>query len=152
MKKLIVPACLAFRLAVAAVFVYSGWSKLMEPSSNFVGVILGYKIVDVRTAVWMAAALPWAEFVAGVFLFLGLWTGAAVRVFAALCLVFFAAISSTILRGIPLHDCGCFGQGPHAMPLWGTLLVDASLFLTLALLGWRREETEAVSLDRLLKA
>lgn len=146
------PVFFILRAAVGALFVYSGFTKLMEPSSNFVGVVLGYGILGVRQAVFAAAVLPWTELLAGIFLALGLWGRQASSALAALCLLFFAAITSTYVRHIPLQDCGCFGQGPHTLPLWGTLLLDVTLFLVLTLLIWRKEEARWTSLDAALKA
>lgn len=144
-------AALALRVAVGAIFMYSGWTKLMEPSSNFAGVILGYRIVDLRTAIFISTALPWFEWAAGAFLALGLWTRQSLAALGGLCLVFFGAIVSTYIRKIPLQDCGCFGQGPHTMPLWGTLILDAVLITVISCLFWKKEASSRYGLDRLLK-
>ncbi len=144
--------CFLFRVAIGGLFVYSGFSKLMEPLSNFVGVILGYLIIGPRLAFWAAQVLPWAELLAGTFFLLGLWTRQSLAVIALMCAVFFAAILSTYWRGIPLHDCGCFGNGAQALPLWTTLALDGLMLLGLSWMYWKKDETLFLSLDKSLKA
>ena len=139
------------RLVVGGLFVYSGYSKLMEPVSNFTGAILGYKLVGVRAAAWAAAVLPWAELVAGVFFMLGLWFRAALGVLWGMNAVFLAAILSTFVRHIPLADCGCFGEGAHAMPMGAILILDVFLFLIFLAMSRKREEAAHVGLDRFFR-
>ena len=136
------------RLVVGGLFVYSGYSKLMEPVSNFTGAILGYQLVGVRAASWMAAALPWVELVAGVFFIVGLWFGPALMALWGMNTVFLAAILSTFARHIPLANCGCFGEGAHAMPVQATLALDALLFLIFLAMSRKREKAAYFGLDR----
>jgi len=133
-------------------FAYSGYVKLLEPSSNFTAAILGYHLVDVRTASLLASTLPWAELVAGVFFVAGLWTWIAMAVLWILNIVFLGAVSSALIRHIPLQDCGCFGEGSHALPLGATLGIDAGLFLLFLVVLLNRKEARALSLDRKLEA
>ena len=62
------------RVAVAAVFIASGFMKLVEPYQNFLAVIYSYKILTGASAKWLALTMPWAELIFGVFLLFGLWT------------------------------------------------------------------------------
>ena len=136
------------RLCVGALFVYSGYSKLMEPSANFIGAILGYQIVDARTASWLAVVLPWTEFVAGVFFILGIWFQTALYALWSLNLVFLAAISSALIRHIPIKDCGCFGEGAHAFPIQATLALDILLFAVFFWMNRNKGSAAGLSLDR----
>src|SRR5206468_3013236 len=115
---------LVLRLAIGALFVYSGWDKLMEPGSNFMAAILGYRMVDVRTASWLAAALPWAELITGVFFMLGIWLRPSLFVLWGLNGMFLTAIFSAFIRRIPIQNCGCFGEGAQGLPIQATLMLD----------------------------
>lgn len=140
---------LILRCLIGALFIYSGYSNLVTPHSNFVGVILTYKIVDARTASWIALTLPWTEFIAGVFFILGIWFRASLFVLWGFSAVFITAISSALLRGIPLKDCGCFGEGMHVPPQ-ATLAMDIILFLIFFWMYRKKEEAGRLGLDRFL--
>ena len=139
------------RVLIGSLFIYSGYIKLMEPAANFTAAILGYQIVDARTASSMAVAVPWAEVVAGVFFLAGLWTGPALFLLWGLNAVFTAAICSALMRHLPIQNCGCFGEGAHAVPIQTTLALDGALFFVFLVMSLALEETSAVSLDRALK-
>lgn len=138
------------RLAIGALFVYSGYTKLIAANSNFVGVVLSYQIVDVRMATWVAAILPWVEFIAGIFFILGIWFQASLFTLWVLSAVFLTAIASTLLRHIPLKDCGCFGEGAHGIPVEATLALDILLFFIFFWMYQKKEESGRFGLDRFL--
>lgn len=140
---------LALRILTGGVFVYSGYSHLMAADYSLIGVILSYKIVGLKAAAWIAAVLPWTEFIAGVFLILGLWLRQALLVLQGLSAVFMIAILSTLLRGVPLKDCGCFGEGVH-IPPQATLALDIILFLIFYWMHRKKEEAGRFGLDRFL--
>ncbi len=143
---------LFLRLAIGGLFIFSGYSKLMGSSANFTGVILTYQIVDARTAALAAAVLPWTQFIAGVFFVLGLWLKPSMYVLWAHNAIFTAAIASTLIRGIALADCGCFGEAGHAIPVQATLALDVMIFLIFCWMNMRSAESKATALDRVLKA
>ena len=140
---------LILRFMIGALFVYSGYTHLVGSQYNFISAILSYRIVDARTAVWMAATLPWAEFIAGVFFILGIWFRAALFTLWSFSAVFMAAILSTFIRHIPLKDCGCFGEGVH-IPVQATLALDIILFLAFLWMYRKRREAGHLGLDRFL--
>ncbi len=140
------------RIAVGAVFVVSGFMKLMEPYQNFLAVIYSYKMVAGEPAKLLAILLPWVEFLGGVFLVAGLWTRAAVGALWALNHLFLAAIISAVLRKLPIHECGCFGNSSVSLPLGKVLVLDIGLWFVFALLFFRSEDILFLSLDRRLKS
>ena len=127
------PSLLLFiRLLLGSVFVVSGFQKLWAPAANFTAVIEKFEILRGVPAAALAQTLPWAEFVAGVFLILGLRTRGALVVLWAMNTVFVGILISALWRKLPLEQCGCFGEAitlslPQTLALdlilWGLFLV-----------------------------
>jgi uncharacterized membrane protein YphA (DoxX/SURF4 family) len=130
------------RIALAAVFLYSGYVKLKPPAG------MAWSIQSVRISLSMFAfevepyqlLPPWAvTFVAHTLppfeLFLGLWllSGLALRyssmVTTLLLAGFFSVVVRTYIRGIEI-PCGCFGSDE---PLGPATIVRDGLFLVLSL-------------------
>src|SRR3989338_8590677 len=120
------PAAAALRAATGALFTASGFLKLIQPHQNFQSVIETYVVISGQPAAWTARAFPWAEFLLGIFLALGLWTRSAARGLWFLVSVFLGALVSALWRRLPIGDCGCFGEairvGPRALALLHGLL------------------------------
>lgn len=136
------------RVAVGMLFMASGYSKLLAPYQDFVAAIHGYRILTGAPALWLAIALPWAELAAGLYAMLGLWTRFSLTALWMMNLMFLAAVSSAVLRRLPLESCGCFGEGgfihfsPHEI-----LLLDLTLTLVFILLLRDPRAASAYSLD-----
>ena len=128
---------LAFRLLLAAIFIYAAVQKIGKPHA-FADEIRNYGVVDYGPPLYiMAVVLPWIELFCG----LSLVTGVAVRG-AALFLVGLNAMFLVVIAkrtagyvsdGTPFmkvyFDCGC---GFGAIYAWKKLLEDA-VYLLLAL-------------------
>jgi uncharacterized membrane protein YphA (DoxX/SURF4 family) len=99
------------RLGLAAVLLYAAWPKLLDPA-GFAKAVANYHIVlpvvgrDYINAT--ALFLPALELVLGLVLIAGIWKRGAGLLTAALMILFVAAISSAMARGLNI-DCGCFG-------------------------------------------
>lgn len=131
-------AAAAARLAVGAVFLASGLEKAGLPLEELAAVIQGYAVLPEPWLPAAAAILPVAEVLLGLALISGYLTRAASAASGALSLVFIAALASTLARGIPLPDCGCFGHGVHfSVP--EALGLDTGL-LCLSYLAYRKGE------------
>jgi putative oxidoreductase len=100
---------LAARLILGGLFAVSGVIKLIEPPENFMAAIHAYRLLPVWAERPLAEMLPWVEMTSGLLLFMGLLTRASLLLVSLQLLVFTAALGSTLLRGISLDDCGCFG-------------------------------------------
>ncbi|MEA3544057.1 MAG: MauE/DoxX family redox-associated membrane protein [Thermodesulfobacteriota bacterium] len=94
------------RLALAAVFIYSGAVKANE-IATFAGEIANYKIFPYAWNYLIAAILPYLELLCGILLLLNLRVRPAVFILFLLNIVFIVALLSAIIRGLDI-DCGCF--------------------------------------------
>jgi putative oxidoreductase len=123
------------RTLLAAVFVYAGVSKALDPA-QFAEAIDRYRILPWPLAAGLGLYLPWLEIVAGVAVFSGRLRLGALGIMAGLGWIFVVAIASALVRGLDI-TCGCFGTGE------GTSLTFSLVrSLTLAVLGtflWHRE-------------
>ena len=116
------------RFFLGGVFVYSGFSKLIDPIENFSVVITSYQFVP-SAWVWpIAFFLPWLELIFGTFLCLGFLVRFSATVLAVLSGTFSALLVRSILLKLPITECGCFGAGIVLAPKQA-LILDAGLFL-----------------------
>jgi len=115
----------ALRLGIGLLFVYTGVIKLADPSS-FATEIHNYQLFP-SIAPFAAAALPAIEVVLGAALVAGprAWVRAAALATFGLMVVFTAAVTSVVARGINI-SCGCFGAGSGPVTLL-TVLRDVAL-------------------------
>jgi len=120
-------ACLALSLGLAAVFFYASVDKLRDPL-QFADSIAAFAILPAPLISPFALSLPVFEVGCGLLL-LWPWTRRVGAMAVALVsLMFFAALSSALLRGLTL-DCGCFGAGaPSRSRMWMELVLDVILF------------------------
>lgn len=137
-------AALAARLIVGGVFIYSGLHKAIHPAEEFAAVIESYYILTPPNALIAAKLIPWIELIAGAFLAAGYLTRAAAGVCGSLLAGFIWALLSTITRGVPLENCGCFGKSIHLTPPQA-MTMDAALLL-LAILAFKHGQ-RLMSLD-----
>ena len=119
-------AGLAARLIVGAVLVYAGATKASAPAEEFAVVIQSYDVAPLAVALPLAGLLPWLELIVGWALLLGVETTAASAAACGLFGLFLAALASVLARGIPIPNCGCFGDALHFTPAQA-LLFDSAL-------------------------
>jgi uncharacterized membrane protein YphA (DoxX/SURF4 family) len=103
------------RLALAAVFLWAGYGKAMDPH-GFGVEIARYRMVPHDLLNAMAIMLPWIELVCGVTLVLGLWVRAGALTCGGMLVVFIIAIVLALKRGLDI-SCGCFGGGAESSHL-----------------------------------
>jgi putative oxidoreductase len=120
----------ALRLALAAVFLWAGVAKLVDPA-GFAEEIANYRFFPALAPI-LAATLPSIEILVGAVLLVGprAWRAGAALLALVLLVVFTAAVTASRLRGIDLR-CGCFGVG-GAQVTWLTVARDV-LFCVAAL-------------------
>jgi putative oxidoreductase len=120
-------AALAVSLGLAAVFVYAGVDKLRDPL-QFADSIAGFAILPAAFINPLALALPPFEVACGLSLLWPPTRRVGALALALLSVMFFAALSSALLRGLTL-DCGCFGIGAPSRPrMWMELGLNVVLF------------------------
>ena len=129
-------------LALGGVFLYASYDKILQPA-EFAKIVYHYQVIGPsdtlppRVPNLLAVTLPWVEALLGVCLIVGLWRREAATLSAALLLVFVVAVSSALLRGIDIQNCGCFSvsaEGRRAglqLILGDLALLAGALILTL---------------------
>ena len=139
-------AILVLRIAVGALFFYSGLLKVRNPI-NFLEDVRGFRAFEHLSEVtgweigaspweaWVAMGLPWLEIFCGAALLFGIFTRGALAILCGAILVFIAALGSAWSRGLEI-TCGCFGDGfqeitnyPLTIALRVGLLAVAALLL-----------------------
>ena len=134
------------RLAVGSLFAVSGFIKLMQPYQNFLAIIRSYEILSGPSAAALAKTMPWAEFVVGVFLMLGLWSRLSILVLWVFNTVFVGVVGSAMIRRLPIQECGCFGDSFSLEPrqvLW----LDIGLWLVFLCMAAYFDDMRQFSLD-----
>lgn len=125
------------RLALALVFIYAGAVK-MQDVVTFAGHVAAYQILPYAMNYLVAATLPYVEFLAGVLLLLNARVRPALLAVGSMTLVFMAALSSVLVRGLNI-DCGCFDPGGGQDVTAGVaLLRDVGLMILVVLVWWLR--------------
>ena len=124
----------AARTVIGLVFLVSGPQKVMKPAEEFAVVIEAYHIVSAKLALAMAQIIPPVEMLLALALIGGFAPRPAAAATGGFLLLFIGALGSTLLRGIPLESCGCFGS-IHLTPL-EAITLDMTL-LCLAYLAYR---------------
>ena len=136
-----------WRLILGAVFIYSGWQKLMGPVEEFRAVILQYAIFPKPFVPWIAFSVPWLELIFGTFVVLGFVTRKSAVALACFLAVFITLLARSLMLHLSIMECGCFGSGFLLRPK-DAILLDVGL-LIFAIIVIRRK-SYAWSLDALL--
>jgi putative oxidoreductase len=100
---------LALRFIIGGMFAYAAFDKVLNPAA-FAMAVRGYKLIPFSISNLFAIAVSWSELFAAVMLILGILTRKAAGAVFILLIVFIAAISAVMVRGMVI-DCGCFGEG-----------------------------------------
>lgn len=127
---------LMLRMALGALFVWSGWAKAQDPNA-FLFSIRSFHILPDPYAAWVAMGLPWLEVAAGAGLVTGLLIEGGLAVISGMLAVFLWAIIYSWQRGLDI-ECGCFGGDNAASDYHEIILRDVALLVVaLALLAHR---------------
>jgi len=118
----------------------------MAPAAEFAAIIDAYRVVPERFASPLALALPWIEMWVGTFLLAGYRRRQAAWAAVFLLGIFWIAVASSLIRGLDLISCGCFGA--DAMRPSHTLILDACLLALALAAALVREQRAVFSLDR----
>lgn len=97
------------RLALAAIFVFAGTSKVADPTA-FALAIDRYLLVPFPVAAMLGIYLPWLEVTCGIGVLWQQTRIGSIGLLGLCCVMFFGAVTSALVRGLEI-DCGCFGAG-----------------------------------------
>ena len=129
------------QIALGVFFVAAALPKIADPPS-FAHMVYNYRIVPGALINLMALTMPWIELFSGLALILGIWTGTARTLVAAMLVMFIVAISINLARHNVI-DCGCFdvtaaGKTPEERlaDMHWVILRDTGMLLMCAQLWW----------------
>ena len=133
------------RVVLGSVFVFAGFSKLLIPHAEVVAHIQQYQLLPGWLVSLTATFLPWIEVGSGTALLVGFCTTPAAWLIAVQLLSFSALMGMVLAAGIPIEDCGCFGNlGLPETPLQ-VLMRDLLMLVLLLPIIYRQRD--ALGLD-----
>jgi uncharacterized membrane protein YphA (DoxX/SURF4 family) len=133
------------RVLLGGVFVFAGFSKLLLPHAEVIAHIQQYQVLPGWLVSSTATFLPWLEVGSGTALLIGFCTTPAALLIAVQLLSFSALMGIVLAVGIPIEDCGCFGNlGLPETPLQ-VLIRDLVMLALLVPIIYRQRD--ALSLD-----
>jgi uncharacterized membrane protein YphA (DoxX/SURF4 family) len=97
---------LLLRTLLGLVFLYAAVGKIIDPQ-GFARIIGNYQILPAALIHPAAIVLPWIEVACGLLLLTGVYVQAGALIVNALMVVFIAAFTFNLYRGIDI-SCGCF--------------------------------------------
>ncbi len=115
------------RLALAWIFIQSGWAKLQNLDA-FYQAAQNYKILTPTLTYFYSVVLPYLELMAGVYLLAGLFIRFAASLSGVLTVSFLIALFIALTRGDTI-DCGCFVGGKSEPITWGLFYRDSLMLL-----------------------
>ena len=121
---------LVFRLLLGLLFVYASIDKIRYPYSFQTG-LHEYQLLPPIIEPALSILIPWAEFIAGVCLLLGLFYRSSGLILLVLLIAFEYGMVVNILRGKDM-ECHCFNLdflGISDKLSWGTAVRDLILIL-----------------------
>ena len=125
-----------FRVFIFVIFFSYGASKIPNADS-FAVSIANYRLLPDFLVNIAAMTVPWIETVSAVALWKKAWRRGGLLVTGGMNLVFIAAISSALIRGLDIN-CGCFtlrAESPTYNNLWQELVLNIIL-LSMAVRLW----------------
>ena len=127
------------RCALALIFFYAAWEKIIFPR-EFAKAVYFYQLLPDFAVNLTAVVLPVLEFLLGACLLAGLCVRGASLISALLFLIFATALSINLARGLDI-SCGCFGSSSGNIN-WLYLVRDVallgiSLWVLLFDRGWK---------------
>jgi len=126
---------LILRWAVAGVFIYAGFMKIVAPQ-NFADSIASFVILPDQWISPVALFLPPFEILLALTIVTGIQRRPALLGTVVLMAVFMGGLGSACVRGIAI-DCGCFGsEEPSVGAAWLSLLRDIPVMAAALWLCW----------------
>ena len=133
------------RVVLGGVFVFAGFSKLLLPHAEVVAHIQQYQVLPGWLVASTATFLPWLEVGSGTALLVGFCTTPAVLLIGVQLLSFSALMVIVLAVGIPIEDCGCFGNLGLPETPFQVLMRDLIMLVLLLPIIYRQRD--ALGLD-----
>jgi len=146
MKNSSVNLLVIFRIFIGCLLLFSGFQKAILPYQNFLYAVQTYNFLPTLLEDMGARAFPWIEIAVGLFLCIGLWIRWASVAATGLFLLFITVIGQALIRGLPIGECGCFGEMISVSPQW-MVAFDGFLFIMLLRIVFHIERASIFSLD-----
>jgi uncharacterized membrane protein YphA (DoxX/SURF4 family) len=145
-SRVLAVAALVGRGAAGLVLALSGYLKAVRPPEEMAAVLEGYWLLPASVIPAVARVVPWVELLAGLALLTGYLTRIAASTAGLLYAGFIVFLSQSMVRGLKLQDCGCFGSlGPHLTPVQSLTMDSVLLILCIVVIV---DRGRLVSLDR----
>jgi hypothetical protein len=128
------------RFAIGAVLLVSAGGKLLDIAA-FAGVLKTYAAFPDAILLPLSLAIPLAELALALWLFSGQFLAAAAITSVVMHFLYAAWSAVSVLRGLRLSSCGCFGVFWPRPLGWSTVLEDLVLMtasFALAILARKR--------------
>ena len=133
------------RVFLGGVFVFAGFSKLVLPYAEVVAHIQQYQVLPGWVVSITATFLPWLEVGSGTALLVGFYTTPAALLIAVQLVNFSALMVIVLAAGIPIEDCGCFGN--LGLPETPLQVLVRDLIMLVLLLPIIYRQRDALGLD-----
>jgi len=119
-------------LLIAAVFIYAGVLKTLDPV-QFAHDIDHYKTLPWAIGVGLSFYLPWLEIFCSLAMIFRVFYRGALSILTALVVIFLVATISAKVRGLDI-TCGCFGHVSQNWSFPAHLALDLAILAALAAL------------------
>ena len=133
------------RVLLGGVFVFAGFSKLVLPHAEVVAHIQQYQVLPAWLVSITATFLPWIEVGSGTALLIGFCTTPVALLIAVQLLSFSALMGIVLAAGIPIENCGCFGN--LGLPETPLQVLMRDLIMLALLLPILYRQRDALGLD-----
>jgi len=116
------------RLVFGIIFIYASLDKMQSPE-QFARIVYNYHLLPSSLINIFSLILPISEMLSGILLILGLFYKGSRNYLVIILLIFIAAISINVFRGISL-ECGCFTVSSKAKSHgWSLVLRDVAYLI-----------------------
>jgi uncharacterized membrane protein YphA (DoxX/SURF4 family) len=133
------------RVLLGGVFIFAGFSKLVLPHAEVIAHIQQYQMLPGWMVSIAATFLPWIEIGSGTALLVGFYTTPTALLIAVQLVNFSALMVLVLAAGIPIEDCGCFGN--LGLPETPLQVLIRDLIMLVFLLPILYRQRDALGLD-----
>jgi len=123
---------------LGGVFIYASLDKIAFPG-EFARIVMNYRILPEKLAIYFAFLLPWVELFLGIFLLVGLFVRESALALSSLLFIFMIVLLIQSFNGT-LKNCGCFSVSSAKPESPLILLCRDALFLSFGLLLLSRKQ------------